>query len=79
VSYLSIELAGCSVDPEISRGVRKLTRTTRVKKKKKNTPLESKGQEMGFWEHFITCLPSNLASITHMISFFLFFFFLTLI
>jgi hypothetical protein len=33
--------------------------------------IKSKGQEMGFWEHFITCLPSNLASITPMISFFL--------
>jgi len=43
-----------------------------LSKKKKSTPPESKGQEMGFWEHFITCLPSNLASITHMISFFLF-------
>jgi hypothetical protein len=72
VPYLSIKLARCSVDPGISRGTRKLTRTTRVIKKKKSTPPESKGQEMGFWEHFITCLPSNLASITHMISFFLF-------
>jgi hypothetical protein len=79
VSYLSIKLARCSVDPGINRGTRKLARTTRIIKKKKSTPPESKGQEMGFWEHFITCLPSNLASITHMISFFLFFFFLTLI
>jgi hypothetical protein len=36
--YLSTGLAGCSVDPENSRGVRKLARTPRVIKKKK-TPM----------------------------------------
>ena len=35
--YLLTGLAGCSVDPRISRGARKLTRTPRVKKKKKDT------------------------------------------
>ena len=33
VSYLSIGLAGCSVDPRISYGARKLARTPRFKKK----------------------------------------------
>jgi hypothetical protein len=36
VSYLSIGLAGCSVDPRNSRDTRKLTRTPRVIKKKNN-------------------------------------------
>jgi hypothetical protein len=35
--YLSTGLAGCSVDSENNRGVRKLARTPRVIKKKKNT------------------------------------------
>jgi hypothetical protein len=35
--YLSTGLAGCLVDPENNRGVRKLARTPRVIKKKKNT------------------------------------------
>jgi len=35
VFYLPTRLAGCSVDPGISRGARKLTRTPRVIKKKK--------------------------------------------
>jgi hypothetical protein len=35
VSYLSTELAECSMDPEISSGARKLTRIPRVIKKKK--------------------------------------------
>jgi hypothetical protein len=34
VFYLPTGLAGCSVDPGISCGARKLTRTPRVKKKK---------------------------------------------
>jgi len=33
VSYLSIRLAGCSVDPGISYGARKLVRTSWLKKK----------------------------------------------
>jgi hypothetical protein len=32
VSYLSTELAGCSVDPGTNRDARKLTRTSRIKK-----------------------------------------------
>jgi hypothetical protein len=39
ISYLSTGLAGCSVDPGISCGARKLARTPRVTKKKKNTPI----------------------------------------
>ena len=35
MSYLSTGLAGCSVDPEISRGACKLARKPRVIKKKK--------------------------------------------
>jgi hypothetical protein len=35
VSYLPTELAGCSVGPMISRGVRKLARIPQVIKKKK--------------------------------------------
>jgi hypothetical protein len=35
VFYLFIELVGCSVDSRISRGARKLTRTSRVIYKKK--------------------------------------------
>jgi len=38
--YLSTGLAGCSVDPENSRGVRKLARTPRVIKKKNTDALE---------------------------------------
>jgi hypothetical protein len=33
VFYLSTELVGCSVDPGTNRGARKLTRTSRIKKK----------------------------------------------
>jgi hypothetical protein len=37
---MSTGLAGCSVDPEINRGARKLARTSQViKKKKKGFPL----------------------------------------
>ena len=36
VSYLPTRLVGCSVDPGISRGVRKLTRTPRITKTKKH-------------------------------------------
>jgi hypothetical protein len=35
VLFLFIELVGCSVDPRISRGARKLTRISRVIYKKK--------------------------------------------
>jgi hypothetical protein len=35
VPYLSIGLAGCSVDPKINRDARKLVRTAEVIKKKK--------------------------------------------
>ena len=35
VSYLFTGLAGCSVDPGISYGARKLAQTPRIKKKKK--------------------------------------------
>ena len=38
MSYLSTGLAGCSVDPVISCGTRKLARTPRVTKKKKKEP-----------------------------------------
>jgi len=38
--YLSTGLAGCSVDPENNRGVRKLARTPRVIKKKNTDALE---------------------------------------
>jgi hypothetical protein len=34
ISYLHTGLVGCSVDPEINRDARKLTRTSQVKKKK---------------------------------------------
>jgi len=36
VFYLPAGLVGCSVDPGISCGARKLARTSRVKKKKKS-------------------------------------------
>jgi hypothetical protein len=43
VPYLSIGLAGCSVDPKINRDARKLVRTAEViKKKKKIVVLDSK-------------------------------------
>jgi hypothetical protein len=37
IFYLPTELAGYSVDPEISCGARKLARTPQVTKKKKNS------------------------------------------
>jgi len=40
VPYMSTGLAGYSVDPRISRGARKLTRTARVKKKMHRIILE---------------------------------------
>jgi len=42
VSYLPAGLAGCSVGPGISCGARKLARTPRVTKKKKNMQLISR-------------------------------------
>ena len=39
VSYLFTGFAGCSVNPGISCGARKLTRTPRVKKKEKKIVL----------------------------------------
>jgi hypothetical protein len=46
VSYLFIELAGCSVDPEISRGARKLARTPGLSKKIKRTALKKSSYEV---------------------------------
>jgi len=44
VPYLSAGLAGCSVDPKINRGARKLTRISRVINKKKK---REKGRNHG--------------------------------
>jgi hypothetical protein len=41
VLYLSAGLAGCSVDPKINRGARKLTRISRVINKKKEKKEET--------------------------------------
>jgi hypothetical protein len=43
--YLSTGLAGCSVSSGISRGVRKLVRTSQIIKKKKKTMIAKKKEE----------------------------------
>jgi len=48
VFYLSTGLAGCSVDPGISHGACKLTRTLRVIKKNKT---KKKKLKLGFLTH----------------------------
>jgi hypothetical protein len=45
VFYLFTGLARCSVDPEISYGTRKLTRTPRVKKKKRSDEFFKNGRK----------------------------------
>ena len=44
MSYLSTGLAGCSMDPGISRGARKLVRIPQVIYKKKLDPILSMNQ-----------------------------------
>ena len=48
VPYLPTRFAGCSVDPEISRGARKLVRTPRVTKKKRKRKKKYKRSHFSF-------------------------------
>jgi len=50
VSYLFIGLAGCSVNPRISHGMRKLIQTLRIIKKKKATTIGLLQNAIGFEE-----------------------------
>jgi len=56
VSYLPTELAGCSVNPGISCGARKLARTPRIKKKKKTLLA---GSQRPHLYHFLVDLRSQ--------------------
>jgi hypothetical protein len=60
VSYLLIGFAGCSVNPEISYGARKLAQTSRLKKKKKIS-----GDEFKYFELEMKGEKSSSSSTAH--------------